>query len=126
MKNVLACCLILLALVGVRAHANEYVCEIGLMPPVVDPTRGSSGYVSLYTSVQPNCAGQTAVYSICSKGATSHACGVTAQYTEAALIAIYESLRSAEAAQHPVVPFWSACTGAGGSCTGGVLLYPDF
>ena len=96
------------------------------MPPAVDATRGTAGYIAMYTSQQPGCGGQTAVYSICSKGATSHVCGVNAQYSEAALIAVYETLRSAEASQHAVVPYWNACIAAGGSCTGGVLLYPDF
>jgi hypothetical protein len=125
-KNVLASSIAFLIIASASAQATEYVCELGLMPSVVDPTRGSYGYVSLYTSQQPNCGGATAVYSICSKGSTSHACGVTAQYSEASLIAIYEALRSSEASQHLVVPFWSACNGVGGSCAGGVLLYPDF
>jgi hypothetical protein len=126
MKNVLVCCLILIALVAARARASEYICELSLTPPVVDPARGNSGYIAMYTSQQPNCSGQTAVYSICSKGATSHACGVNAQYTEATLIAVYESLRSAEVSQHAVVPYWNACITGGGNCTGGVLLYPEF
>jgi hypothetical protein len=126
MKNVPVCCLILIAAFAARAQANEYVCELSLMPPAVDVSRGNSGYVSMYTSQQPNCAGQTAVYSICSKGATSHVCGVNAQYSEAALIAVYETLRSAEVSQHAVVAYWSACIASAGSCTGGVLLYPDF
>jgi hypothetical protein len=126
MKNVLACCLVLSSVLGAgHARAIEYVCEISLNPPVVDPTRGNFGYVSMYTSQQPNCAGQTATYSICSKGATSHSCGVTAQYSEPALISLFQMLRSAEVEQHPVVAFWSACIAAGGSCTGGILLYPD-
>jgi hypothetical protein len=126
MKNVLVCCLILIAACAARAQASEYVCELSLMPPAVDATRGAAGYIAMYTSQQPGCGGQTAVYSICSKGATSHVCGVNAQYSEAALIAVYETLRSAEASQHAVVPYWNACIAAGGSCTGGVLLYPDF
>src|SRR4029079_11747357 len=112
--------LILIAACAARAQASEYVCELSLMPPVVDATRGTGGYITMYTSQQQNCAGQTPVYSICSKGATSHACGVNAQYTEAALIAVYETRRSAEPFQHAVVPFWNACIAAGGSCTGGV------
>ena len=127
MKNVLAYCFVLSsAVTALHARANEYVCELTLMPSAADPSRGNYGYVSMYTSQQPGCAGQTAVYSICSKGATSHACGVTAQYSEPALIGIYESLRSAEAVQHPVVANWSAFIGAAGSCTGSVSLYSDF
>jgi hypothetical protein len=126
MKNVIVCCLILMAVLAARAHASEYVCELSLMPSAVDVSRGNAGYISMYTSQQPNCTGQTAAYSICSKGATSHSCGVNAQYSEAALIAVYETLRSAETAQHAVVPFWNACIASAGSCTGGVLLYPEF
>ena len=127
MKNVLACCLVLSSVFAANhVRANEYVCALSLMPSASDPTRGSFGYVSMYTSQQPNCAGQTAVYSICSKGATSHACGVIAQYSEPALIGVYETLRSAEADQHPVIANWSACVGAPGSCTGSVSLYPAF
>ena len=131
MKNVVASflnpsCLALIALASGLAHANSYVCELSLMPPVADPTRGSYGYISLYTSDQPGCAGATAAWSICSKGATNHVCGVNAQYSEATLVGVYETLRSAESSQHPIVPYWNACIGAGGSCTGGVLLYPEF
>jgi hypothetical protein len=126
MKNVRQCCLVLLMLAAGLARANDYVCELSLMPSVVDPARGNYGYISLYTSVQPGCDGGTSFYAICSKGATSHVCGVNAQYSEAALIGIYETLRSAEVSQHAVVPYWNACIGAGGSCTGGVLLYPEF
>jgi hypothetical protein len=127
MKNLLACCLVLSSVFAAgHVRANEYVCELSLMPPASDPSRGNFGYVSMYTSQQPNCAGQTAVYSICSKGATSHTCGVIAQYSEPALIGIYETLRSAEADQHPVVASWSACVGAPGSCTGSVSLYSGF
>lgn len=127
MKNVLACCLMLSSVcVANHVRANEYVCQLSLMPSASDPSRGSFGYVSMYTSQQPNCVGQTAVYSICSKGATSHACGVVAQYSEPALIGLYETLRSAEAEQHPVVANWSACVSSPGSCTGSVSLYPDF
>lgn len=125
MKNVVASCLTLIALAAGIAHAGTYVCELTLMPPVADPTRGSYGYIAMYTSDQPGCAGATTAWSICSKGATSHACGVNAQYSEAMLVGVYESLRSAEASQHPIVPYWNACIGAGGSCAGGVLLYPD-
>jgi hypothetical protein len=126
MKNVLTCCLVLSSVLAAHCvRANEYVCELSLLPTASDPSRGNFGYVSMYTSQQPNCAGQTAVYSICSKGAMSHACGVTAQYSEAALIGVYQTLRSAEADQHPVVANWSACVGAPGSCTGSVSLYPD-
>ncbi|HET7925637.1 MAG TPA: hypothetical protein VFL30_12105 [Rhodanobacteraceae bacterium] len=126
MKNVWVSCLVLMLLVTGLAHANNYVCELSLMPSAFDPTRGNYGYISLYTSIQPGCAGGTSFFAICSKGATSHSCGVNAQYSEAALIGIYETLRSAEVSQHAVVPYWNACIGAGGSCTGGVLLYPDF
>jgi len=108
------------------AHAADYVCQLTLAPPVADPTRGTFGYVSIFTSPQPNCGGATTERLICSKAATSHACGVNAQYSEAALIGVYESLRSAELAQQEIVPYWNACIGAGGSCVGGVLLYPDF
>ena len=126
MKNVLTCCLVLSSVLAAQCvRANEYVCELSLLPSAADSSRGNFGYVSMYTSQQPNCAGQTAVYSICSKGATSHACGVTAQYSEAALISVYQTLRSAEADQHPVVANWSACVGAPGSCTGSVSLYAD-
>jgi hypothetical protein len=55
-----------------------------------------------------------------------HASGVTAQYSEPALIGLYETLRSAEADQHAVVANWSACVGGPGSCTGSVSLYADF
>jgi len=126
MKNVVASCLTLIALASGIAHANTYVCELSLMPPVADPTRGSYGYISLYTSDQPGCSGATAALSICSKGATNHVCGVNAQYTEATLVGVYETLRSAESSQHLIVPYWNACINAGGSCTGGVLLYPEF
>jgi hypothetical protein len=126
MKKLLTLFAILLGSGVSAAHATDYVCQLTLAPPVVDPTRGTFGYVSIFTSPSPNCGGATTERLICSKGATSHACGVNAQYSEAALIGVYESLRSAELAQQEIVPYWNACIGAGGSCVGGVLLYPDF
>ena len=126
MKKLLILFAILLGSSVSAAHATEYVCQLTLAPPVVDPTLGTYGYVAIYTSSAPNCGGATTERFICSKGATSHSCGVNAQYSEAALIGVYESLRSAELAQQAVVPYWNACIGAGGSCVGGVLLYPDF
>jgi hypothetical protein len=126
MKNVLACCLILVALVAGRAHAIEYVCELTLAPSAAAPTMGTYGYISMYTTPSPGCSGASTQKFVCSKGATNHLCGVTAQYSEAALVSVYETLRSAEVAQHAIVPYWNACISAGGSCVGGVLLYPDF
>lgn len=126
MKKLLALFAILFGLGMSTVHASEYVCQLTLTPPVVDPTRGAYGYISASTTLSPNCGGATTERLICSKGATSHSCGVNAQYSEPALIGVYESLRSAELAQQMIVPYWNACINAGGSCTGGVLLYPDF
>jgi hypothetical protein len=124
MKNVLAFCLVFVALIAGRVQATEYVCELTLAPPAAAPTMGNNGYISMYTTPSPGCAGGSTEKYVCSKGATSHLCGVNAQYSEAALISIYETLRSAETEQHPIVPYWNACISAGGSCVGGVLLYP--
>ena len=124
MKNVLACGLILAALVAGRAQAVEYVCELSLTPPAAAPTMGTYGYISMYTTPSPGCSGASTEKFVCSKGATNHLCGVNAQYSEAALISVYETLQSAQAAQHTIVPYWNACINAGGSCVGGVLLYP--
>lgn len=126
MKNALACCLILVALIAGRVRATEYVCELTLAPPAAAPTMGNYGYISMYTTPSPACAGASTEKFVCSKGATNHLCGVNAQYSEAALISLYETLRSAEADQHVIVPYWNACINAAGSCVGGVLLYPDF
>jgi len=126
MKNVLACCLVLVAFFAGRARGTEYVCELTLAPPVASPTMGSFGYISMYTTPSPACAGGSTQKFVCSKGATNHLCGVGAQYSEAALISLYETLRSAEVEQHVIVPYWSACINAGGSCVGGVMLYPAF
>ena len=126
MKNALTFCLLLTALVAGRAGATEYVCELTLAPPAAAPTMGNYGYISMYTTPSPACTGGSTEKFICSKGATNHLCGVNAQYSEATLISLYETLRSAEVEQHVIVPYWNACVGAGGSCIGGVLLYPDF
>jgi hypothetical protein len=126
MKKPLVLFAILLGFGISAAHASTYVCQLTLAPPVVDPTLGTSGYISMFTTPSPNCAGANTEQFICSKGATNHLCGVNAQYSEAALIALYETLRSAQSVQHQIVPYWNACVGAGGSCTGGVFLYPDF
>lgn len=106
-----------------NVHATEYVCELSLVPPVVGPTLGSSGYISMYTSPAPKCTGGTTEKFICSKGATSNLCGVNAQYSEASLIGVYESLRDAQALQQQIVMYWNACIGGGGSCAGGAMLY---
>jgi hypothetical protein len=121
MKNRLAALSVVACLAASPIHA-EYVCQITLMPPVANPTMGQYGYVPFYTSAQPDCTGQTYYYVICSKGATNKECGVNEQYSEAALMAVYESLRSQEATQQTMVPYWNACINAGGDCIGGVLL----
>ncbi len=126
MKHVLASLAVLMMLFATHARANDYVCELGISPPSVDPTRGNFGYIALYTTPQPNCTGAMSLYFICSRNATNHACGVDSTYSEPMLIGVYEMLRNAEAAQHPVVPAWDACINAGGSCTANVLLFPDF
>ncbi len=126
MKHVLASCVALVAFFAAHAHANDYVCELSITPSSVDPTRGSFGYITMYTTPQQNCSGATSPWFICSKNATNHSCGVDATYSEPMLISVYEMLRNAEADQHPVVPSWDACINAGGSCTANVLLFPDF
>ena len=126
MKNVLASCLVFVALFAAHARANDYVCELAINPPAIDPTRGSFGYITMYTTPQPNCSGATALYFVCSKNATNAYCGVHSQYSESMLIGVYEMLRGAEVAQDPVVPSWDGCINAGGSCTSTVLLFPDF
>ncbi|HVT31345.1 MAG TPA: hypothetical protein VHE32_01775 [Rhodanobacteraceae bacterium] len=117
---------LLFALCAAHAQANDYVCELALQSPAASPTMGNYGYIAFYTSSQPNCGGATTQWFLCSKGATNKYCGVGAQYSEASLIGIYETMRSAEAEQHPIVPSWSACINAGGSCVGSILLYPAF
>jgi hypothetical protein len=124
-KNVLASCVAFALLFSAHVRANEYVCELSITPPSVDPTRGSNGYIAMYTTPQQNCGGAMSLWLICSRNATSHYCGIDAQYSEPMLIGVYEMLRSAEAAQHPVVPSWDPCVSAGGSCTANVLLFPD-
>lgn len=123
MKNLLVALSMIACVVAPHAHA-EYVCQLTLMPAAADPSMGQYGYIPLYTSADPDCGGQTYYYAVCSKGATSKECGVNAQYSEATLIAVYESLRSSEATQQAMVTYWNACVGAGGNCVGGVLLYP--
>jgi hypothetical protein len=126
MKHVLASLLAFAALCAAQARANDYVCELTINPPSVDPTRGTFGYIAMYTTPQQSCTGAMSLYFICSKNATNHYCGVSAQYSEPMLIGVYEMLRGAQAAQHPVVPSWDGCINAGGSCTSTVLLFPDF
>jgi hypothetical protein len=126
MKHVLAFCVALAALFVAHARANDYVCELSISPSSADPTRGSFGYITMYTTPQQNCSGAMSLWFICSRNATNHYCGVDATYSEPMLIGVYEMLRNAEADQHPVVPAWDACVNAGGSCTANVLLFPDF
>ena len=126
MRKAFASICVLLALSVSSAYANEYLCELSLVPPVAAPTMGSSGYIEFYTSTAPNCAGGSTQRFLCSKGATNKLCGINAQYSEASLIGVYETMRSAQADQHPIVPYWNACINAGGSCVGGLLLYPSF
>jgi hypothetical protein len=126
MKNALALVVAFLIFGATGVQATEYVCEVTLAPPAASPTKGTYGYISMYTTPMQNCGGGSTEKFICSKGATSQLCGVNSQYSEAALISVYETLRSAEVEQHPIVPYWNACINAGGSCVGGVMLYPDF
>jgi len=126
MKNALATVVAFVVFGITGAQANEYVCEVTLAPPAASPTMGMYGYVSMSTTPMQNCGGGSTEKFVCSRGATNHLCGVNAQYSEAALISVYETLRSAEVEQHAIVPYWNACINAGGSCVGGVLLYPEF
>lgn len=126
MRKTFASIPILFALCASCAQANDYVCELSLVPPVVSPTMGYNGYIDFYTSTAPNCAGATTERFLCSKGASNKVCGVNAQYSEASLLSVYETMRSSQVAQQPVVPYWNACINAGGSCVGGVMLYPTF
>ena len=105
-----------------NVHASEYVCELSLMPSVTEPTLGNFGYISMFTSPAVDCGGAITEKRICSKGATSKVCGVNAQYSEASLLSVYETLRSSQAAQQQIVSYWNACIG-GGDCTGGVTLF---
>lgn len=125
MKNVLTSCVALALLVSAHARASDYVCELAINPPSVDPTRGNYGYIAVYTTPQQNCTGSMSLWFICSRNATNHYCGIDATYSEPMLIGLYEMLRNAEASQHPVVPSWDPCVNAGGSCTATVLLFPD-
>jgi|SRR5579862_3302586 len=126
MKKQLAAFALIVAFGVPLAHADDYVCQLTLAPSALDPTFGNAGYIGIYTSKAPDCSGATTDAFICSKGATNHYCGVNAQYSEAALIAIYQTLHTAEVAQDPVVLYWNACINAGGSCVGGAFLYPNF
>lgn len=126
MRKAFASIPVLFALSVTCAHANEYLCELSLVPPVVAPTMGTNGYIEFFTSDAPGCSGATTQGFLCSKGATNKLCGVNAQYSEASLLSVYETMRSAQTAQEPVVPYWNACINAGGSCVGGMLLYPSF
>ena len=126
MKKLLAASALFFALAHSPARAEDYVCQLTLAPAAPDPTFGNAGYIGLYTSKAPNCSGATTDAFICSKGATNHYCGVNAQYSEAALIAIYQTLHAAEVEQDPVVLYWNACINAGGNCVGGAFLYPNF
>jgi len=125
-KNALALSVAFLIFGATTVHATEYVCQLTLAPPAASPTMGTYGYIAMYTTPAQNCSGGSTEKFVCSKGATNALCGVTAQYSEAALISVYETLRNAEVDQDVIVPYWSACINAGGSCVGGVLLYPDF
>jgi hypothetical protein len=124
MKSTLVLLIALLSLSISHAYAAEYVCQLTLAAPVVSPSMGTYGYISYYSSPAPNCSGATKEILVCSKGATNKLCGVYAQYSEAALMSLYETLRNSEATQQQIVSYWDGCIG-GGNCTGGVLLYPN-
>jgi hypothetical protein len=126
MRKTFASIPILLALVAARADAAEYLCELSLHPPAVPATMGTYGHIEFFTSSAPACGGSTVQRYLCSKGATYKFCGVDAQYSEASLIGVYETMRSAQVEQQPIVPSWDACVNAGGSCVGAILLYPTF
>ena len=127
MRKTFAWVPLILAMCAGQAGATEYVCELSLQPPAASPTMGNYGYIGFDTSSEPNCAGSTKQWYLCSKGATNKYCGVSAQYSEASLIAVYETMRSAEVEQHPIVPSWNACINAGGgTCVGAIFLYPSF
>lgn len=126
MKKLLAASAVFIALGVTLAHADDYVCQLTLAPAALDPTFGNAGYIGIYTTKSPDCSGAVTDEFICSKGATNHYCGVNAQYSESALIAIYQTLHTAEVQQDPIVLYWNACINSGGSCVGGAFLYPNF
>ncbi|HKE46446.1 MAG TPA: hypothetical protein VKB52_00150, partial [Rhodanobacteraceae bacterium] len=72
MKNAVTSCLLLVALIAGRAGAAEYVCQLTLAPTAAAPTMGSYGYISMYTTPSPACAGGSTEKFVCSKGATNH------------------------------------------------------
>ena len=126
MRKAFASIPLMFALSASCVQANEYLCELSLAPPVAAPTMGTYGYIDFFTSAAPDCAGGTTQRFLCSKGATNKLCGVNAQYSEASLLSVYETMRSAQTAQEPVVPYWNACINSAGSCVGGLMLYPSF
>lgn len=112
-----------LALAASCAHA-EYVCEVSLSSPTVNPTQGKYGDIELMTSVQPNCGGAKKPSLICSKDSTDEACGVHSQFSEIALTTLYTAIHDAQMQQQLVGLQGDLCNGFGNSwsCRDGVVF----
>ena len=117
---VLASCL---ALFASYAHA-DYVCQVDLAGPGINPTHGTAGEILLVTTPQQNCGGAGKMFFICSKGATDTVCGVH-QLSEITLSSLYVSIHDAQMKQQVTWPQADLCNGGGNSyaCTGGVMFH---
>jgi hypothetical protein len=110
-----------------NAHSSEYVCLVGLVPPPTLPVQsnlGNLGYVTYYTSPAPNCGGANTQWFACSTGATSSVCAVDAQYSEAGLLGLYDSLRRAQESQKQIYVTTNKCIPNQGQCASVAMFYP--
>jgi hypothetical protein len=97
-----------------EAHAS-FVCEVRLNPQLAE---GDFGSITLRITANANCGGaDQGTFHLCSQGASSPSCtSATAfHFPEAGLIAVFEALQRAAAADQFVTVSTFTCQLGGGS-----------
>lgn len=87
---------------------TDYVCEVHLMPPGIDPTAGEFGHIAVRFNTSPNCrGGHVGSARIFSRGATSSDAVDTYLLSESMLHTYFLALQRASGRGQVVS--WSAC-----------------
>jgi hypothetical protein len=105
----------------------EYVCTVRYYPSTTTGY-GNEGYILLTTYSAPNCSGTfDATSYVCSPGATSTSCvsSTAYRYDRQSILAVYQSLQRAAAADQGVDVNAVTCNGGSGSCFSSVGFTSD-
>jgi hypothetical protein len=127
-KFLIAACAFVVVALGAGAAKADYVCYVRYFP--VSATAGSEGYVNFTVYEGVGCTGTyVGSYNLCSTGATASSCvaSTSYHYERLGLLANFESLQRAAAANQSVATSATmACNGGALACIGYVYYFPDF